>query len=212
MGFWDVLFLQTSLLSLGRAGLLLLRTTHFFDQPVDTRCGFFFFVRWPGSSTKCRHVFPEERRLYVLVQGSLWRFSRLRCGLDLLGVHDFLFSWLFAGQHFHERVMYRCKGAELAQDRTYLLVGSMGLFFIAVTLNIIGLNVGKWLQNAGGVSTYLPLLISCRDWWSDMAEARFGHSLHVVEHDASGTGTLSISGLRSHCVSGLELVSAMSGG
>src|SRR4029077_1332822 len=26
-------------------------------------------------------------------------------------------------------------------------------------LNIVGLNIGKWLQNAGGVSTYLPLLM-----------------------------------------------------
>ena len=30
---------------------------------------------------------------------------------------------------------------------------------VAVVLNIIGLNIGKWLQNAGGVSTYIPLLI-----------------------------------------------------
>jgi amino acid transporter len=28
-----------------------------------------------------------------------------------------------------------------------------------VVLNIIGLNIGKWLQNAGGVGTYVPLLI-----------------------------------------------------
>ena len=28
-----------------------------------------------------------------------------------------------------------------------------------MVLNIIGLNIGKWLQNAGGVGTYLPLLI-----------------------------------------------------
>jgi amino acid transporter len=30
---------------------------------------------------------------------------------------------------------------------------------VAVVLNIIGLNIGKWLQNAGGVSTYVPLLM-----------------------------------------------------
>jgi amino acid transporter len=30
---------------------------------------------------------------------------------------------------------------------------------VAVILNIVGLNIGKWLQNAGGVSTYLPLLM-----------------------------------------------------
>ncbi len=33
------------------------------------------------------------------------------------------------------------------------------LLFAAVFLNIIGLNIGKWLQNAGGVGTYIPLLM-----------------------------------------------------
>jgi amino acid transporter len=50
-------------------------------------------------------------------------------------------------------------GVVLAQNRTYLLSCSMGLLLVAVVLNIIGLNIGKWLQNAGGVGTYVPLLI-----------------------------------------------------
>ena len=41
----------------------------------------------------------------------------------------------------------------------FLLVGSFVLLFVAVFLNIIGLNIGKWLQNAGGVGTYVPLLM-----------------------------------------------------
>jgi len=51
------------------------------------------------------------------------------------------------------------RGSELAQDRTFLLVVSLALLLVAVVLNIIGLNVGKWLQNAGGVGTYVPLVI-----------------------------------------------------
>jgi amino acid transporter len=51
------------------------------------------------------------------------------------------------------------RGAALAQDRTFLLTVSLSLLVVAVVLNIIGLNIGKWLQNAGGVGTYLPLLI-----------------------------------------------------
>jgi glutamate:GABA antiporter len=41
----------------------------------------------------------------------------------------------------------------------FLLVGSFVLLIVAVGMNLVGLNIGKWLQNAGGVSTYLPLLI-----------------------------------------------------
>src|SRR5271169_6575294 len=49
--------------------------------------------------------------------------------------------------------------ASLAQDRNFPLAVSFILLFIAVGLNIIGLNIGKWLQNAGGIGTYAPLLI-----------------------------------------------------
>src|SRR5437660_525480 len=51
------------------------------------------------------------------------------------------------------------KGGALSQDRTFLLLVSMALLRVAVQLNIIGLNIGKWLQNAGGVGTYVPLLV-----------------------------------------------------
>ncbi|MGH9562091.1 MAG: APC family permease, partial [Terracidiphilus sp.] len=50
-------------------------------------------------------------------------------------------------------------GAALAQQRGFLLVVSLAILAVAVVLNIIGLNIGKWLQNAGGVGTYVPLLI-----------------------------------------------------
>jgi uncharacterized membrane protein len=53
----------------------------------------------------------------------------------------------------------RWRGAALAQDRTFLLTVSLSMLVVAVVLNIIGLNIGKWLQNAGGVGTYVPLLM-----------------------------------------------------
>ncbi len=49
--------------------------------------------------------------------------------------------------------------AHLADNRTFLVIGSVIMLFAAVVLNIIGLNVGKWLQNAGGVGTYIPLVM-----------------------------------------------------
>src|ERR1700691_5882572 len=49
--------------------------------------------------------------------------------------------------------------APLAQNRTFLLVVSFLLFFVAVYMNIIGLRIGKWLQNAGAVGTFVPLVM-----------------------------------------------------
>ncbi len=47
----------------------------------------------------------------------------------------------------------------LNRDKRYLLCASLALLAVAVVLNIVGLSVGKWLQNAGGVGTYVPLLM-----------------------------------------------------
>jgi amino acid transporter len=47
----------------------------------------------------------------------------------------------------------------LASNKQYLFWSSLGLLAVAVVLNLVGLNVGKWLQNAGGVGTYVPLLM-----------------------------------------------------
>jgi len=58
-----------------------------------------------------------------------------------------------------ERLCGRLETAWLAENRTFLLVGSFVLLFVAVYLNIIGLHIGKWLQNAGGVGTYVPLMM-----------------------------------------------------
>ena len=104
------------------------------------------------------------------------------------------------------------KGAELAQDRTYLLVGSMGLLFIAVMLNIIGLNVGKWLQNAGGVSTYLPLLILVAI--GGVIWLKHGSVSHFTLSNMMPTwnwDTVNFWSQIAFAFTGLELVSAMSG-
>jgi amino acid transporter len=51
------------------------------------------------------------------------------------------------------------KYAALADNKMYLIPASLGLLLVAAGLNLIGLNIGKWLQNAGGVSTYVPLVM-----------------------------------------------------
>jgi len=97
--------------------------------------------------------------LRLVVRG-LWRFPRIRGGLDLLVYTIFYFPGLLMASAAMRRVPGRVRrSGRWPQDRTFLLVGSFALLFVAVVLNIIGLNVGKWLQNAGGVSTYIPLLM-----------------------------------------------------
>jgi len=104
------------------------------------------------------------------------------------------------------------KGAELAQNRTYLLIGSLALLAVAVVLNIIGLNIGKWLQNAGGVGTYVPLLILVGTagvlWFKNGSVTHYtwANVMPVWNWD-----TVNFWSQIAFAFTGLELVSAMSG-
>src|SRR5437667_7510056 len=49
----------------------------------------------------------------------------------------------------------------LSSNSTYfILVAASGLT-VAVTMNVVGLNVGKWLNNAGAIAGSAPALVLC---------------------------------------------------
>jgi len=103
------------------------------------------------------------------------------------------------------------KGATLSQDRTFLLVVSIALLLVAVWLNIIGLNIGKWLQNAGGVGTYLPLLMLAGV--AALVYFKHGSVTHFTWANMMPTwdwDTVNFWSQIAFAFTGLELVSAMS--
>jgi glutamate:GABA antiporter len=49
--------------------------------------------------------------------------------------------------------------APLGNNSTFILVISLAAMWVAVWLNVVGLRVGKWLPNLGGVGTWVPALL-----------------------------------------------------
>jgi amino acid transporter len=78
-------------------------------------------------------------------------------------------------------------------------------------MNIIGLNIGKWLQNAGGVGTYVPLLIlsavAAVLWFKQGSLTQFTWANMMP---AWNLDTVNFWSQIAFAFSGLELVSAMS--
>ncbi len=88
---------------------------------------------------------------------------------------------------------------------------SLGYLIIAVVLNIIGLNIGKWLQNAGGVSTYAPLLMLVA--LGGFLWLRHGSVTHLTWANVLPVwnwDTVNFWSQIAFAFTGLELVSAMS--
>jgi len=69
--------------------------------------------------------------------------------MELLDLHRFYFPGLLLASAAMSAYLIGEGGGTLSQSRTFLLLVSLGLLLVAVILNIIGLNVGKWLQKRG---------------------------------------------------------------
>jgi amino acid transporter len=99
----------------------------------------------------------------------------------------------------------------LVNNRNFLLTGSLLLLAVAVGLNIVGLNIGKWLQNAGGVGTYTPLLILVGI--AAIIYSRYGSQTHIHWHDtlpAWNLDTVNFWSQIAFAFTGMELVCTMS--
>jgi amino acid transporter len=85
------------------------------------------------------------------------------------------------------------------------------MLLIAVLLNLVGLNIGKWLQNAGGVGMYVPLLmlaaVALLIGWRHGSVTHFTFSNMAPVWNAD---TVNFWSQITFAFAGLELVSAMS--
>src|ERR1700680_85568 len=158
MGFWDVLLFNIATV-LGPRWVAAAGHNGTSSISLWVIAAIFFFVPSALVINELSSRFPEEGGLYVWSKEAFGDFHGFVAGWTYWIYTVFYFPGLLMASAAMSGYVVGSRGVLLAQDRTFLLVGSFALLMVAVAVNIIGLNVGKWLQNAGGVSTYLPLLM-----------------------------------------------------
>ena len=211
MGFWDVLFFNIATV-LGPRWIAAAAHNGTSSISLWVLAAALFFVPMTLVINELSSRFPEEGGLYVWSKEAFGDFHGFVAGWAYWTYTIFYFPGLLLASTSMSAYVIGGKGVELAQNRTFLLVGSLLLLLVAVLLNIVGLNIGKWLQNAGGVSTYIPLLILV-----GIAAALYmknGSVTHFTWANMMPTwnwGTVNFWSQIAFAFTGLELVSAMSG-
>jgi len=119
----------------------------------------FFFVPTALVIVELSTRYPHEGGLYAWTKEAFGDFHGFVAGWCYWIYTFFYFPGLLLASVAMSAYIGGPDWAWLGNNRTYLVLASLVLLAIAVLLNIVGLNVGKWLQNAGGVGTYIPLLI-----------------------------------------------------
>lgn len=158
MGFWDVLLFNIAAV-LGPRWIAAAGHNGTSSISLWLLAALLFFVPGALVINELSSRFPEEGGIYAWARDAFGPFHGFIAGWTYWIYTVFYFPGLLLASASMSAYILGERGAALAQDRSYLLWCSLALLLIAVVLNIIGLNIGKWLQNAGGVGTYVPLLI-----------------------------------------------------
>jgi amino acid transporter len=210
MGFWDVLFFNIATV-LGPRWVAAAAHNGTSSISLWVCTAILFFIPYALVVNELSSRFPSEGGLYVWAKEAFGDFHGFVAGWTYWTYTVFYFPALLLASAAMSAYVIGPKGAQLSQDRTFLLVVSFALLAVAVGLNIIGLNIGKWLQNAGGVSTYLPLVILCGVAF--VAWRHFGSQTHITVQNMQvhwNWDTVNFWSQIAFAFTGMELVSAMS--
>ena len=97
----------------------------------------------------------------------------------------------------------------LAEDRTFALAASVVLLGLLVVLNVVGLGVGKWLNNIGGIGTFIAAFVLMG--LGVIICTKFGTSMHWSDFKAPANPRFVLNSFGVICFGlvGLELASIM---
>ena len=210
MGFWDVLLFNIATV-LGPRWIAAAGHNGTSSISLWALAAVFFFVPGALVINELSSRFPEEGGLYVWSREAFGPFHGFVAGWTYWIYTVFYFPGLLLASASMAAYIIGGRGSVLAQDRTFLLLVSLALLLVAVVLNIIGLNIGKWLQNAGGVGTYVPLLILAA--LAAVLAIKHGSATQFTMHNmlpAWNWDTVNFWSQIAFAFTGLELVSAMS--
>src|ERR1700756_324493 len=210
MGFWDVLLFNIATV-LGPRWIAAAGHNGTSSISLWVIAAVFFFVPGALVINELSSRFPEEGGLYVWSREAFGPFHGFIAGWTYWIYTVFYFPGLLLASASMSAYMIGGRGAGLAQDRTFQLTVSLALLLVAVVLNIIGLNIGKWLQNAGGVGTYAPLVMLVPI--AGLVAIRHGSATHFPFRNMLPTwnwDTVNFWSQIAFAFTGLELVSAMS--
>jgi amino acid transporter len=158
MGFWDVLLFNIATV-LGPRWIAAAAHNGTSSISLWVLAAVLFFVPTAFVITELSTRFPHEGGLYVWSKEAFGDFHGFVAGWTYWVYSFFYFPGLLLASTAMSAYIGGNTWAHFAQNRIFLLCGSFALLIVAVGMNIVGLHIGKWLQNAGGLGTYLPLLL-----------------------------------------------------
>lgn len=210
MGFWDVLLFNIAAV-LGPRWIASAAHNGTSSLSLWVLAALLFFFPSALVIVELSTRYPHEGGLYVWTKEAFGDFHGFVAGWCYWIYTFFYFPGLLLASVAMSVYIGGPKWAWLADSRSYLILASLGLLAIAMIMNLVGLRTGKWLQNAGGVGTYVPLVmlvvVGGILWMRHGSVTHYTWSSSLPHIDFS---TINFWAQIAFAFTGLELVCAMS--
>ena len=118
--------------------------------------GLFFFVPQGLVVTELASRFPQEGGIYQWTKRALGEKHGYVCGWCYWINNVLYYPNLLISTAVIATFVIGKGESGLASNWTYVLSATLVCLWLAVLMNIVGVGTGKWLQNAGGIGTYIP--------------------------------------------------------
>jgi amino acid transporter len=119
----------------------------------------FFFVPSALAVSRLTERFPEEGGIYTWTRNSFGDWHGFLCGWCYWLSNLFFFPNLLLAGIGMAVYGLGARGAGLGDSRLFVVTAALALLWIGTLTNLVGLRVGKWTQNAGGLATYAAGLV-----------------------------------------------------
>src|SRR3954454_20910073 len=119
----------------------------------------FFFVPQGLVVTELASRFPQEGGIYQWTKRALGEKHGYVCGWCYWINNVLYYPNLLISTAVIATFVIGKGESGLASNWTYVLSATLVCLWLAVLMNIVGVGTGKWLQNAGGIGSYIPGII-----------------------------------------------------
>src|SRR2546423_10231352 len=173
--------------------------------------GVFFFIPQGLAVIELSSRFPKEGGIYFWTKRALGEGHGFLCGWCYWINNVLYYPNLLISAAVIATFIFGKSGSGLSDNWAFVLPVTLGTLWIAVLINIVGLSTGKWLQNAGGVGTYVPglILIFLGVYGAMTAPPANELSLATLKPDLNNFPALNLLASIAFAFAGLELASTM---
>jgi len=124
--------------------------------------------------------YPDEGGIYVWTKHAFGDFGGFMTGWTYWGANLTYLPGLLYFTASTALYMFGTRYTHLQDSPTYFITVAMIGLVIAATMNIVGLEVGKWLSAAGAIGAWIPMLLLIG--MGLVAWARFGSATPITAH------------------------------